>query len=252
MHKLTSAPPLKRGDRHLCSRHPLLLLLPQGSTCFLKQGGGLNVFGLQRLHLAQCLRNPRHSLWGFTRVYNIYSQKRPNTIGRSFFWKKKHYKMKQVFSFSQNKHTHPKTPNLTSQPTHHPKTNPTIQPSQPSSPTTLIPRGRFPPPVHEAPWARPVLLPPRSDAAGPPPPQPPWLRSISQPPGPWPPAVGVLNRFTKSMFLFYVYVDLWLFLCNHSLCLFRVITPMLFLASIDLYDDKIEDSQSDGGFSKVS
>lgn len=60
MHKLTSAPPLKRGDRHLCSRHPLLLLLPQGSTCFLKQGGGLNVFGLQRLHLAQCLRNPQH------------------------------------------------------------------------------------------------------------------------------------------------------------------------------------------------
>lgn len=129
MHKLTSAPPLKRGDRHLCSRHPLLLLLPQGSTCFLKQGGGLNVFGLQRLHLAQCLRNPQHLMLPVESLQYLLSKT------TKYHWsvillKEKHYKMKQVFSFSQKKKT--------SQPTHHPKTDPPIQPSQQHHPQRSI------------------------------------------------------------------------------------------------------------------
>lgn len=147
MHKLTSAPPLKRGDRHLCSRHPLLLLLPQGSTCFLKQGGGLNVFGLQRLHLAQCLRNPQHLMLPVesSQEFTIFTLKNDQIPLAGHFFGRKSTTKWNKFSASHKISSH-----IQKHQTSHPS-QPTIQkptqlsnppnphPQQPSSPEVDFP-----------------------------------------------------------------------------------------------------------------
>ena len=236
MHKLTSAPPLKRGDRHLCSRHPLLLLLPQGSTCFLKQGGGLNVFGLQRLHLAQCLRNPQHLMLPVesSQEFTIFTLKNDQIPLVRHFVERKNTTKWNKFSASHKKKWHPNQPTI-QKPTHLSNPHPQQHPQRSISPT--------------CPWsalssaraastsercrrtsASAAALASLNFAAT-------WAFATCRSRGKL--FLNRLKSIQKNKFVclcWFMIILIWL-------CLFRVITPMLFSSWIDLRDDRIEDSK---------